>query len=311
MNPLISIIIPSYNPDEGILQRVLDALYEQTISSEKWELIIVNNASTQWPAQDFFAKYEGGNIRILVEAQQGATYARKRGLEEASADLAVLVDDDNILGKDYLEKALIRLQEYPQVGALGGRVKLEFLKEPPVWMDTLHGLFASWDHGDTMLISNGIRPPGATRNEYPPFAPITAGLVLRRAAWEAWLAHLNTQPIMSDRCGDSLSSGGDNDAILAILKSGWEVAYLPEIYLTNIIPPFRLTPKYLERLSYGCSAGFTQALRRHDACPWPPIARWTLPLRVARAWFRYRAWRGPANKIHWRGAVGHFTARVR
>jgi len=311
MPPLISIIIPSYNPDEGILRRVLDALYEQTIPPPKWELIIVNNASTQWPSQNFFEKYEEKNIRILVEPQQGATYARKRGLEEARADLAVLVDDDNVLSKDYLEIALNRLEEYPQVGALGGRVKLEFLEEPSFQMDTLHGLFAAWDHGDTMLISNGIRPPGAIRNEYPPFAPITAGLVLRRPTWEAWLAYLNTHPIMPDRCGGALSSGGDNDAVLAILESGWEVAYLPDIYLTNVIPPFRLTPNYLERLSYGCSFGFIQALRRHEACPWPPIPRWTLPLRVARAWFRCRAWKGPANRIRWRGLVGHFTARVR
>jgi len=311
MNPLISIIIPSYNPDGKILRRVLDAIYMQTVPPSKWELIVVNNNSTQWPSQSFFDQYKENNIRVLVELQQGATYARKRGLEAASGEIAVLVDDDNLLCTDYIEVALNKLEAYPQVGALGGRVKLEFIEEPSFQMDTLHGLFAAWDHGDTMRISNGIRPQGAVRNEYPPFAPITAGLVLRRPTWEAWLAYLNTHPIMPDRCGGALSSGGDNDAVLAILEAGWEVAYLPEIYLTNIIPPFRLTPEYLARLSYGCAYGFIQALRRHDACAQAPIPRWTLPLRVARAWFRCRAWRGPANRIRWRGLVGHFTALVR
>jgi len=311
MNSLISIIIPSYNPDEIIFRRTLDALYAQTLSPSQWELIIVNNASTLWPPDSFFERYGENNFRIILESQQGATYARKRGLESANTDIAILVDDDNILESHYLEEALTILEQYPRVGAFGGRIKLDFLQEPPSWLSECHGILASWNHGDSVLISNGIRPPGATRNVYPFFSPITAGMVLRRPSWEAWLAHLNSQPIMPDRCGESLSSGGDNDAALAILRSGWELGYFPSLVLKNIIHESRFDPHYLERLSFGCSAGFIQALRRHDACPWAPIPRWTLPLRVARAWFRCRAWRGPANRIRWRGLVGHFSALVR
>jgi len=311
MKPLFSIIIPSYNPDEDIFLRVLDALYAQSIPPSRWELIIVNNASTQWPSQDFFKKHTRNNARVLVEHQQGATYARKCGLEAARADLAILVDDDNILEGNYLETAIDLISQYPKIGAFGGRLELEFISPPPSWIDRCRGILASWDHGDSVLISNGIRPHGSTQNYYPPFSPLTAGLVLRRPTWEAWLAHLRTQPIMQDRCGDSLSSGGDNDAILAILKSGWEVGYFPTLKLTNIIPEFRLNPTYLAKLNYECQLGLMIALRRHDACPWPAIPYWTLPLRLILSFFRYRAWRSRPDYILWRGQVGRYCGLLK
>jgi len=308
----LSVIIPTYNPSEPSLARVLEALHRQTLAHDQWEALLVNNASTRFPNCSFFARHAPPNLRVITESQLGLTAARACGLSAAKGDGAVLVDDDNELSADYLERALKLLENHPEVGALGGRIDLEFASPPPAWISEFHNLLAEQNYGEVPLISTPIAPDRCATLTWPSYAPIGAGMVLRREAWEAWLAFLDASPTaLSDRKGTQLTSSGDNELILVILKAGWQVGYFPSLTLTHLIPQSRLAPNYLARLNFGCSSGFIQALRRHGACPWAPIPRWTLPLRVARAWFRCRAWRGPANRIRWRGLVGHFTARVR
>jgi len=308
----LSVIIPTYNPSEPHLARVLRALRAQTLPSDQWEVLLVNNASTQFPPPAFFEHYAPQNFLIITEPQLGLTAARACGLRTAKGNGAIFLDDDNELGTDYLENAVALLKKYPQIGALGGRINLEFAVPPPPWIGEFHKLLAEQNYGEMPLVSLSIRQAPSQRLTWPNCSPVGAGMVLRREAWEAWLRFLTTSPeALSDRKGAQLTSSGDNELILVILKMGWQVGYFPSLKLTHLIPSSRLDPNYLARLNFGCSTGFIQALRRHDACPWAPIPRWTLPLRVARAWFRCRAWRGPANRIRWRGVVGHFTALVR
>ena len=115
---------------------------------------------------------------------------------------------------------------------------------------------------------------------------------------------------MMDRRGAALTSSGDNDIIFSVLRSGWQVAYFPDLTLTHLIPANRLQPDYLARLNRGIQQSWQQVLRRHGASPWPAIAPWTVPLRQAKAWFAYRAWSTPAARIRWQGACGHFEGRV-
>jgi len=306
----ISVIIPAYNPDEVRLRRSLDALRNQTFPEKNWECILVNNASTRFPDDAFFKKNAPINFRIISEPRLGLNFARACGLSQAKADLAIFVDDDNMLAVDYLESAAKISDAHDTVGVFGGRITPDFEVQPPDWLSEFHGILACWDHGNAPLISPSAQADCTV--QWPVFAPVGAGMILRRIVWETWLhARKSNTNLINDRQGSQLTSGGDNELVLFALKAGWQVGYFPSLTLSHLIPKSRLDPNYLARLNFGCHSGFIQVLRKHNACPWPPIPRWTLPLRVARAWFRCRAWRGPANRIRWRGLVGHFTARVR
>jgi glycosyltransferase involved in cell wall biosynthesis len=305
----VSVVIPTHNPDAGRFRRALAGLRAQTLPAERWETIVVDNASAPALAANAWAESAPADLRVVREPSLGLTAARRRGLGESRAPLAVLVDDDNLLAPDYLENVVRQFAAHPNLGAIGGKSLPEFERPPEPWLAEFFPLLALRDGGDQPLISHGLRPAGAARNEYPTAAaPIGAGMALRRAAVQGWLEAKGGG--ISDRRGGELTSGGDNDIVLAVMRQGWEVAYFPELTLTHLIPASRLDPAYLGRLNRGIQKSWMQVLSRHEANPWAPIPRWTVPWRKLRAYWVQRAWAGPAERIRWQGACGHFEGRA-
>jgi glycosyltransferase involved in cell wall biosynthesis len=308
MTPMVTVIIPTHNPDPERLRLALHGLRSQTLDAARWETLIVDNASTLFPDAAWFVTHAPNRSRVVREAALGLSAARRRGFQEAAGECAVLVDDDNVLAPDYLEQVLAIFAHHPKVGAAGGRTRPRFDEDPPAWAHEFFPLLALRDLGDRKKVSEGLRPEGAAHNQYPAFAPIGAGMALRRRAWDVWLA----RPALGlcDRRGNELSSGGDNDIVLCAMRGGWEVGYFPELALTHLIPRGRFDPHYLERLNYGIQRSWMQVLTHHEANPWTGLTPVGAALRKAKAWLTYRAWASPAARIRWSGACGHFEGRV-
>ncbi|MDD3180122.1 MAG: glycosyltransferase [Opitutaceae bacterium] len=312
MTPLISVIVPTHNPDRERLRRTLGGLRAQTLPPTDWETILVNNASTRFPDDAFFAGHAPQNLSIVAESVLGLSRARMRGFAAALGEFAVLVDDDNVLAPDYLAETLQLFAAHPRVGAFGGRSLPEFETAPPAWTQEFFPLLALRDPGEKPLISQGLRPAGGTRNEYPLCAPIGAGMALRRPAWMVWLeSRQGTGLVLSDRSGSRLTSSGDNDIVLALMHAGWEVGYFPQLSLTHLIPANRLEAAYLARLNRSIQQSWMEVLTFNDASPWRPLTAPGAGLRKIKAWFIHRPWRGPAAYIRWQGACGHFDGRIK
>ena len=303
--PEIAVVICTHNPRREILALTLDALRKQTFPLTDWELVVVDNASSPPLANSLDLAWHA-SARIVVETQLGLTPARLCGIAATRAETLVFVDDDNVLAPDFLANAAMQIAAQPDVGVAGGRVRPRFETAAPEWTREFFGNLALCDHGPTSLTSNSWK--NAPR-EYPKFAPVGAGLVVRRRAVEPYvqLVGSDARRRALDRRGDALVSGGDNDLVMTALEAGWRAAYWPELSLEHLIPPARLTRDYLARLNYAIARSWIRVLQLHDACPWSPVAAWTVPLRQARAWFRHQAWRGPAEFVRWRYACGHFA----
>ena len=310
-SPELTVIIPAHNPDSPRLRRTLLGLRAQSLPAARWETVLVNNASESFPDFGFLAECTLENLSVVEEPILGLTAARRRGFDAARADLAVLVDDDNVLAPDYLEQVLALFAARPRLGTAGGKSLPEFATEPPGWTRDFFPLLALRDLGEQEIVATGLRPPGARRNEYPACAPIGAGMAVRRECWMAWQENCRRAGAeLSDRRGGELTSSGDNDIVLCAMQAGWHTGYFPQLRLTHLIPDSRLTPEYLARLNRGIQQSWMQVLTRHEACPWPPLSSTGARLRKIRAWLAYRAWGSPAARIRWQGACGHFDGRV-
>jgi len=304
--PDIAVILCTHRPHEGRLLRTLEALARQDLPSERWECLLVDNASGgAFPAHAHLTKVLP-SLRLATEPRLGLGHARRRGCLETSAPLLVFVDDDNLLAPDYLRQVLELFGAQARLGGIGGRLLPEFEAAPPAWTEEFHSLLALRDLGSAPLYSPDL-PPGPLKS-WPSCAPVGAGMALRREALAAWLG-LPSSTLLPDRRGDCLSSGGDNDMIAHVMEAGWQVAYFPTLFLVHLMPAGRLETAYLGRLNRGIQSSWMRVLDLHGINPWTTIPAWTAPLRRARAWVRRRAWRGGAEWIRWQGDCGHFEGR--
>jgi glycosyltransferase involved in cell wall biosynthesis len=296
---MISVIICTYNPDQARLDRVLAALNAQTLARDRWELIVVDNASTA-PVDVSIADV---GPRVVPEPRQGLSWARFTGVSEARHPLVVFVDDDNVLDPGYLSAAASIASAHPTLGAFGGRSipDWEGGAAPPVWIAEFHGNLALRDLGSEEIIQAWV-----AGGPFPTAAPIGAGMVARKDAMARWMSAFADGARISDRRGRELTSGGDNDIVITILEQGYSVGYFPDLVLTHIIPAARLEVAHQGRLSRGIAKSWVEVLALHDLNPWKPIAPWTRPLRQARAWLHHRPWESPARFVRFNAACGHF-----
>ena len=100
----ISIILPTYKGEDTIY-RVLSSLAKQDLPYELFEIIIIINGekdNTENIIQTFGTEYPDINISIIMLDDSGASLARNRGIEEASYQYTVLIDDDDSVSANYL-----------------------------------------------------------------------------------------------------------------------------------------------------------------------------------------------------------------
>ncbi|MBF2097680.1 MAG: glycosyltransferase family 2 protein [Gloeomargaritaceae cyanobacterium C42_A2020_066] len=307
----LSVIIPTYKPSRAALERVLWGLRTQNLPLDRWELVIVDNATPDvaWVPSFDYGWHPAG--RVLREMRQGLTWARLAGILASQGEYLVFVDDDNLLEPDYLSTVIEAFDGRPQVGGLGGKVLPEFEQEPEPWMQEFWDCYALRDCGDTWLLYPDANNPPKTL-DHPAFLPVGAGMALRRAALVTYIAELQRvdEGAILDRSGSALTSGGDCDINLTLLRAGWQLAYVPQLRLTHLIPAGRLNQAYLARLRHGISYSWPQVLAKHGINPWPAIPPWTVPLRRWKAFWTARAWSGPAAYVRWRGLCGKLEGQA-
>jgi glycosyltransferase involved in cell wall biosynthesis len=303
MSPQISVIICTHNPRSSYLQRVLASLRQQTLALTQWELLVIDNASSTPLASNWNLSWHPHG-RIIQEPTLGLTAARLRGHKEAQGDVLVFVDDDNILHPDYLNHVSRILQHDPGLGAIGGKSLPEFEILPETWMAEFYKVLALRDFGEQPLIS----PPTIAGQPitYPDFAPAGIGLAIRRSVFQGYVEGVLSDPhrLAFGRTGKQLTSGEDNDIVLTLMASGWQVGYFPELQITHLISASRLNTRYLARLNYASTRSWVQVLQVHRIEAWQRIQPWTVRPRKIKAFFTYQAWRDAAAYVRWRGACG-------
>lgn len=96
----ISVIIPAYNEEE-YLPKTLLALREQDFPRSDFEIIVVDNVSTD--ATSKVARNHGAD-KVVSELRKGTNQARQRGLEEAQGNIIAFLDADCIPPPNWLTK---------------------------------------------------------------------------------------------------------------------------------------------------------------------------------------------------------------
>jgi glycosyltransferase involved in cell wall biosynthesis len=288
------------------LQRTLDTLCRQTYPQDRWEVVIVDNASPA-PLAEELARRAHPRGRVIYEPRLGLTHARLAGIAAAQGSILIFADDDNLLREGYLAEAARFLAEHPSVAVAGGLIRGEFESPPACWAEDHLWSLAVRNYGDRPLISE-FTATGAGRS-WPVFCPVGAGMVVRAEAARRYTAHCaTTTTVLADRQGKSLGSAGDCELVMhAAFLAGAQVAYTPELELTHLIPNQRLKFGYLARLNYEGGVCWGKFLVRYGFQS--HISRLSLLARIPRA-FLHRAGWTRKGFIAWASAAGEFTGRT-
>ncbi|MBU0677409.1 MAG: glycosyltransferase [Verrucomicrobia bacterium] len=131
----VSVVIPVFN-DEDRIRIVIEALLSQSLPREQFEVIIVDNGSTDGTAkviEEYAGKYPGV-IRLEREDKIQSSYAaRNRGIEVARGALLAFTDSDCVPQPEWLSAGLSGLV---RSGAICGGGAIEFFyrsKKPNIY----------------------------------------------------------------------------------------------------------------------------------------------------------------------------------
>lgn len=247
---MISIIICTYNRDKFIY-KCLQRIAENGFPVSEYEIVMVNNNSTDNTEQlclKFAADYPDVNYRYFNEKNQGLSFARNRGIKEASGEWLVFLDDDAMILPDYLTNLSTHLAQYPEAGAFGGKISPEFESGTvPEWL-------CKWTYSWVSAIDLGKKVSLFKGSKYP----IGANMGFSRLTLEK-CGHFNTA---LGRTGNNLMGGEEKDIFNRIKAAGIPIYYFPDVAVNHVIPPHRTTTQFIERL--GAGVGSSERLRCKD-----------------------------------------------
>jgi glycosyltransferase involved in cell wall biosynthesis len=242
-SPGLSVIICAHNPRPEFLRRTLAALAAQSLPKDRWEFLLVDNASQPPVARDHDLAWHPLG-RHLLEPALGLTPARLRGIAEARGAWLVFVDDDNLLAPDYLAKVVALAAAHPRLAVFGaGKLAPEFEIQPPPELKNLLSLLALRDVSSARSSSD---PKNADS------MPCGAGLCVRRdiAAQFAKLVEQLQNCVVLGRKGGELFSHEDDLFSWAAAEKGMEFGIFPALHITHLISAGRLSQAYILRLIY-------------------------------------------------------------
>lgn len=119
MKPLVSVLIPMYNEENGI-RKTLNSILAQTYSN--YEIIVVDDGSTDRSAEIVRAEYP--QVKLIQQENQGIAVALNTGLEHCQGEFIARIDCNDESYPTRLEKQVRFLQENPDVGLVGGHIML-------------------------------------------------------------------------------------------------------------------------------------------------------------------------------------------
>lgn len=212
----------------------IDSFVAQNYPKDQYEIIISNNNSTDNTAEvinEYLLKNSEVKIVPHFEKRQGVHYARNNAAKIAKGDILYFTDDDMIAEKDLLKEIERPFGFDNKIASVTGKVLPKWEIQPPKWiLDYCNNFYLSLhDKKEDLIISQydcGV---------------ISCHQALKRAVFfEA--GGFNPENTAGEWIGD-----GETGLNIRIRDLGYKFAYIGNSVIYHMIPPTRMTQKYLNK----------------------------------------------------------------
>ena len=237
--PDLSIVLTTYNRCDQ-LTCALDALLSQErCSGINFELIVVDNNSTDRTAQ-VVAEYQsaGRNLVYILERKQGVSYARNAGIQNSTAPIVAFVDDDVVVSPSWVRILLDSLAEHPEVDCIGGPVLPRWEHQPPSWLDRTHWApVALQDYGNSPFLIDKKKK----------LCLLSANFAFRRGVFD----RIGTFDPALQRIEGAIGSMEDMELLDRFWEGNRTALYEPALVTFTPVPAVRMTTSYHRRWHTG------------------------------------------------------------
>lgn len=278
-----SVIIPTRNR-ANVLGACLESLTQQTLPIDQFEVVVVDNGSTDGTRQ-VAARYASEiDVRVEHAPEPGLHVGRHAGLRAARSDVLVFADDDIVAGRAWLA-AIVDAFSSKDVALVGGNNLPLFEQQPPAWLQRL------WERPmarGRALPSLSILDFGKGRFEIDPHFVWGCNFSIRR---DILLAAGGFHPDAMPQ--EHLRWRGDGESHVSewIRHSRYRTVFDGDASVQHRVPSSRMTGDYFARRAFaqGVSDSFTDIRRaRRPAARVPTRLRHFLRGAYQAAMLKFR-----------------------
>lgn len=247
----ISVIICTYNRAHNLNECISCLSSQINTDNIKWEILIVDNNSTDNTKQvvEDLKISCPIPIRYVYEENQGLSYARNRGIQETNSTWIVFIDDDIRVTDKWLSSIYNTFTSH-NCDAVGGRIHVQSPELLPAWIKPeMYGFLGHQDFGDKEYPLDGLR-------EFP-FGGNMA--FHRRVIGKIGLFDTGMGRKGSGDKREDLFKGEETDFFHRLAKTCGSMYYQPDAIVQHIILPYQLKKKFFRTLHY--NAGFIYAIK--------------------------------------------------
>ncbi|MGO7041046.1 glycosyltransferase family 2 protein [Rhizobium acaciae] len=291
-SPVITVIFSSYNGAKR-LPRTLSSLVAQDFPAESWELIAVDNNSSDNTPQVLEGFLDTLPMTVISQPTPGKSRALNAALSIARGSLIVFTDDDIRADPHWLSALAQCAAEQADCGVFGGRIVPEW--ETPPGKDP----FLAWiPMGSTFAIIDETQSgPCEPTKIWGPNTMIRRALLGSDVRYREDIGPLP---------GGLFAMGEDQEIIMRLAKRGAKAYRCADAIIHHWIPSASVTETWVlkraERLGHGIPALFPERVPagpRIDDVPlktWLESAYWAVraallyPLSTSRLRF-WAIWR--------------------
>ena len=236
----LSVIIPTRNR-ATYLEKMLDSLLGQTVSKDEFEVIVIDNGSTDL-TKDVCSKKKTcfPHFKYILEKKPGLHSGRNRGLLEAKGDYLLFADDDVIGFPTWIE-GIVEGLEHDNVALAGGNVIPKFETNKPEWFDDF---VVYKDHFKIVSQLSVIWTSSQENKIINPFYIFGCNFGVKREIIEKCEGfHPDGMP------GDLLMYRGDGESYVSryVGNHGFKAIFVPKASVYHVISHERISISYLKK----------------------------------------------------------------
>lgn len=230
---IISAVVCSHNRI-ALTVKAIESLINQTFDKALYEIIAIDNASTDKTADVLKEKFSKvSNFRYVYEPKVGISEARNRGLSEVKSKYIAYIDDDSVASSDWLSRIVNLFEDNENIACVGGKIDLDWKTPPPSWLSPI--LFSLITYLDLKKTHFLKRP-----------ALGAANIAFRRSVFDL----IGEFPSSLGRRGQGQLAGEETAIQQKILNAGYKILYNQHLCVTHYVHEGRLLKKTILARAY-------------------------------------------------------------